>query len=50
MLKIINYLLGYYQITCKICGKEFYLEKKKIREGIICCSFGCMMEAERNIK
>ncbi|XWV26725.1 putative orfan [Tupanvirus soda lake] len=47
MFKIMNYALGYNEIVCPCCYKKFYLEKKRYREGLICCSFGCMIEMQK---
>ena len=44
MLKIVNYLWGYYEMTCPRCKQKFYLEKHRYREGTICCSVNCMLE------
>jgi hypothetical protein len=42
---MLKYLLGYYEIVCPNCHHKFTLEKNRYRQGLICCSYGCMMEA-----
>ena len=47
MFKFMNYLSGYYEIVCPNCHNKFYLEKRRYREGLICCSYDCMMEVQK---
>lgn len=48
MMKIFNWVLGYYYIKCPTCGQKFYISKEFYVEGKTFCSIGCANDDKKS--